>query len=90
MSANDQSLDILMLVQKVNQLFGDIRDPLLPCDLGPNLEQLHKLLHPLSQARMPVPGDVGLEVHFVVLRVHHSKWIVLIFIVTKPRAVGKL
>lgn len=48
MSANDQALDILVFVQQVYQLFRNVRDPLLPCDLGPDLEQLHELLHPLS------------------------------------------
>lgn len=39
---------------------------------------------------MPVAGDVGLEVHLVVLRVHHGERVVLVLVVTEPRAVGKL
>lgn len=48
MGADDQALDILMFMQQVNQLLGNIGDALLACDLGADLEQLHKLLHPLS------------------------------------------
>lgn len=48
MSADDQALDILMFIQQVDQLLGNVGDPLLACDLGPNLEQLNELIHPLS------------------------------------------
>lgn len=90
MSADDQALDILMFMKQVDQLLGNIGHPLLACDLGPDLEQLHKLLHPLSQAGVPVPGDVGLEVHLVVLGVHHGERVILVLVITEPRAVGQL
>lgn len=39
---------------------------------------------------MSVTGDVSLEVHLVVLGVHHGERVVLILVVTEPRAVRKL
>lgn len=38
---------------------------------------------------MPVPGNIGLQIHFVPPRLEHRKRIILVFVIPEPRAVGQ-